>query len=249
MPTPRMLDEWGTALAGGAAWTPASLGSDLLAWYDPSNAPSVTSSGSPARVSQLDDLSGNGRHVSQGTGTKQFYIGTKTINGLATLDEGSLAAVGLSNASFGAVAPPITVFCVHRDAMSAFYQHCVISETPWVGVAYRFFASVGGGAHDRVQLRWYFNNVQYNFTSDTNAHQDTILYASTTSVRRDGSDVSGSALSLTVTPALDYFTIGDHNSSPNLAGVIGEIFVVQGATSGADRTSAEAYLKAKWGTP
>lgn len=63
--------------AGGApaAWTCTDLGSALVACYDVTNASTVHESG--GAVSQLDDLSGNGYHVTQSSaGNKPTYSAT-----------------------------------------------------------------------------------------------------------------------------------------------------------------------------
>jgi hypothetical protein len=66
-----------------SAWSPLDL-SGLVAWYDASNAASITSSG--GAVSQLADLSGNGYHLTQATAGAKPTTGTRTQNGLNVLD-------------------------------------------------------------------------------------------------------------------------------------------------------------------
>ena len=60
-----------------AAWTPASLA--LTAWYDASNAASITNAGG-GRVSQWNDLSGRGHHVTQATDAARPMTGIATVN-------------------------------------------------------------------------------------------------------------------------------------------------------------------------
>lgn len=63
-------------------WTPAQI--PTAAWYDAADASTIThSSGS---VSQWNDKSGNGRHVSQGTGSAQPTTNARAINGLNALN-------------------------------------------------------------------------------------------------------------------------------------------------------------------
>lgn len=52
---------------GAAAWTPASIGG-LKVWLDVTDAASVTVS---TGASQINDLSGNGNHATQATGSRQ----------------------------------------------------------------------------------------------------------------------------------------------------------------------------------
>lgn len=50
-------------------WTPLALGASLVAWYDASDAATITQSG--GAVSAWNDKSGSGYHLLQGTGTNQ----------------------------------------------------------------------------------------------------------------------------------------------------------------------------------
>lgn len=59
------------------AWSPYAI--NPVAWYDASNAASITSSG--GLVSQWDDISGSGRHLAQATSSLQPTTGTTTQNG------------------------------------------------------------------------------------------------------------------------------------------------------------------------
>lgn len=61
-------------------WSPARL-PGIVGWWDASNAASITASGSPARVSQWNDLSGNGHDLTQGTGASQPTSGVESQNG------------------------------------------------------------------------------------------------------------------------------------------------------------------------
>jgi hypothetical protein len=76
------LTRIGRGIVGGGggnppAWTPAQISS--IAWYDASDLSTITESG--GKVSQLDDKSGNDRHLTQGNGSIQPTTGTQDING------------------------------------------------------------------------------------------------------------------------------------------------------------------------
>jgi len=65
-----------------ANWTPAEIVTS--AWFDASDSDTITEvSGA---VSQWDDKSGNDRHATEGTGTKQPITGIETVNGLNVID-------------------------------------------------------------------------------------------------------------------------------------------------------------------
>ncbi len=66
-------------------FTPTDI-AGLVLWLDASNAGSITSSGSPAKVSQWNDLSSAGNNATQGTGANQPTTGTRTQNGLNVID-------------------------------------------------------------------------------------------------------------------------------------------------------------------
>jgi hypothetical protein len=70
----------------------------LAARYDPSNAGSITSSG--GAVSQWNDLSGSGNHLTQSTGSAQPTTGATTIGGLNAIafDNGDSMVSALSMA-------------------------------------------------------------------------------------------------------------------------------------------------------
>ena len=78
MAAPAITALLGAHKAASGAWTPASF-SGLIAWYKADVG--VTSSGSPALVSQWDDQSGNGYHLAN-SGSGKPTTGADTINGL-----------------------------------------------------------------------------------------------------------------------------------------------------------------------
>jgi hypothetical protein len=71
-------------IVAGGVWTPLELSPDL--WLDAADTSTITASGSPLRVSQINDKSGNGRNLAQSNGANQPVSGATTINGLNVLD-------------------------------------------------------------------------------------------------------------------------------------------------------------------
>ena len=67
-----------SAVPAVVGWTPASL--VPLAWFDASDAGSVTTVGAAGHVSQWDDLSGHGYHVTQATDASRPVTGVATVN-------------------------------------------------------------------------------------------------------------------------------------------------------------------------
>ena len=67
-----------SAVPAVVGWTPASL--VPMAWFDASNAGSVTTVGTAGHVSQWNDLSGHGYHVTQATDASRPVTGVATVN-------------------------------------------------------------------------------------------------------------------------------------------------------------------------
>lgn len=63
-------------------WTPADM--TTMLWFDPSNEASLTVIS--GRISQINDLSGNGYHFNQSTASQRPLYGTRTINGLPVME-------------------------------------------------------------------------------------------------------------------------------------------------------------------
>ena len=61
-----------------ALWTPVDLATEAKAWYDASDASTITESG--GAVSQWDDKTSNGRDLVQATGSEQPTIASDTIS-------------------------------------------------------------------------------------------------------------------------------------------------------------------------
>nr|MCU0948969.1 hypothetical protein [Porphyrobacter sp.] len=97
----------GSRRAVSPAFHPSQLGPDLLAWYDPSDAATVTLNA--GNFAQINDKSGNARHEVQTTAANQPLVGS--INGrtavLATVADRWMVA------QFSAITlPAITAFFV-----------------------------------------------------------------------------------------------------------------------------------------
>ena len=91
--------------AVSTAFDPRTI-SNLAAWYDASNAASLTIE---TGVSQWSDLSGNGRHLAQTTLNNQPAVATSAINSRPALDfDGSNDNL---SATF-TLSHPVRIFCV-----------------------------------------------------------------------------------------------------------------------------------------
>ena len=94
-------------------FNPKSI-SGLAAWYDASNAASITLNGST--VSQWSDLSGNGRHQSQGSASLQPNYSATNANGKPAL---TTTGTQWMQASAFASSSAATIFLVWKIASAA----------------------------------------------------------------------------------------------------------------------------------
>jgi len=207
-----------------------------VAWYDPSDAGSITSSG--GAVSQLDDKSGNGRHLTNATGGTQPTTGTRTQNGLNVLDfDGTNDQLSVSGFT---LTQPYTVFAValSDDGADATGQRItdgqasstILGKT--TANSWNLFAGTGllGG------------------TVDGGAHVHGGVFDGATSTRRvDGAVVaSGNG----GTSSHGGLRLAISNTGTNFwDGWIAEVVMYPTGLSAGDCSSVEAYLKTKWGTP
>ncbi len=94
-----------------AAFSPLDLSPVL--WLDAADTSTITESG--GAVSQWDDKSGNGNHVTQGTAAAQPTTGTRTINSINVLDFDG--GDWLRTATAAVTSQPFTMFVVgHSDS-------------------------------------------------------------------------------------------------------------------------------------
>lgn len=222
-----------------AAWTPASLPS-LIGWWDMADAATITSSGSPAKASQLADKSGAARHLVQATGTKQPTTGTRTINGQNVfLFDGSDDNM---TATFGTLTDPVTILMVvqadslaHVAIIPFDANHASNRHQTWTGSTTQWSiyegGSIGGGAVG---------------SADTNAVQIVSVFTSggASTMYKNGTSIfSGNVGSSTMTDIM----VGASAGANGWEGVIGEMVVMNASISGSDRTAWNAYTLAKFG--
>lgn len=216
-----------------SSWTPASL-PNLVAWYDASNAGSITQSGGFA--SQINDLSGNGYHLTQGTGASQPATGANTINGLNVLTFDNVDDNMAANTV--PFTPPYSIFLVFRFAsLDTSKRHDTFYAQGAGGNAPVLFVENGTSNWD------FYNGGGTTFAADTSAHSYSIIGASSGSgIYQDGSNKGTPGAGLSGSGG---FTFGSHPAN----GYLAEMFVSSSAAGSTDQASAESYLRAKWGTP
>lgn len=103
---------------GPVLWTPADI--TTLAWYDASNASSITLNGS--NVSQWNDLSGNGYNGTQSTAGAQPAYGTYQLNGLDVVTFDGADRILLPSVNFNASKAVSMYVVTKKRSTSPTYQ-------------------------------------------------------------------------------------------------------------------------------
>jgi hypothetical protein len=200
----------------------------LFAWFDASNAGSITASG--GAVSQWNDLSGNARHVTQGTGANQPTTGTRTMNLLNVIDfDGTTDSLG--NAA-GMSQPFTLVMAFQADANGgniALHNQAQFLRKSGQWKLYAGGSEIGGG------------------TSDAAAHVGSAVFnAASSQLWIDGGSIVTGDPGNGTTSGL---TFGTDAGFAFFDGGLAEVTIYSTVLGTTDRQALEGYLKAKWGTP
>lgn len=228
---------------------PSSL--SPAAWFDASDIATITSSGSPAKVSQWDDKSGNGRHVVQATAAAQPTTGTATQNGLNVLVFGGSQDLKKSSS---AIDSDLTIFSVFR----------VITPTTLIMPGVLLNNGNAGRPLDRLHVSNRDNRTNIGtitvssvgalFRTWTTFNVLTMCYSKTTSSSPRLFEYSNNQLVFRQTDT-ETHTVTDQkicigrrdDGSTNLNGEIAEIIIFGSILSDAERTGIYNYLVQKWG--
>lgn len=234
------------------SWTPADIQTSL--WLDASDSSTITESG--GLVSQWDDKSGNGRHVSQASATQQpAYVAgalsnkaVLTFDGVNdTLQRASAGLNGLSSVSIFVVMRYITGggsediavgvgSASNTGAIRAFYRKPSGATQGWVGWARdvtdsAYSCDVGGGYH--IFAGW----------------NTSLVAGNNVVIARDGlSSVytnSGGNLVTTVDGLGIGELVGSTTRYTNAS--IAEVVILPVAVTTAQQQLIEGYLAWKWG--
>lgn len=217
-----------------------------MAWWDPSDEETIAESG--GSVSQIDDLTGNAYHLTQGTGANRPVTGTEAINGLNVLDYGG--SHFLENSSLGTALGG-------TNTPHAFY--CVF-ELDDVSSTHVLYSAYGSG----TQHYWFTNTTpSYRISrkaDDTTEQNITVSTPPTATpvlavVFFDGTTcyyyVNGvlfSTRSFNVGACtFDSFELGAILGGSGMNGKIAECFVTDASESTNVRQRNEGYLAHKFG--
>ena len=225
-----------------ALWTPAEITTAL--WLDASDSSTITLNGST--VSQWADKSGNNRHASQPTATKQP---TLTAAGLGDLD--ALTFDGTSGSmvlSFSVSASDYYILAALQPAVTTKTGGMYLLDVQTGRLVFAPIQSVGS------TVGVYANTTWSGSTAGTTASQllgwqlDYVAGSNGSKIYRNGSVLN--SLSYTARMAIgDAIRIGSvyDDGASFFSGLIGEVIMISAAVTTADRQLLEGYLAWKWG--
>jgi len=214
--------------------------SGLAAWYDASDASTITDAGAGA-VSQWTDKSGNARTLTQGTAGSRPTTGTRTQNGRNVLDfDGSADYMSASSAFTQGTSDTVFVVCLNDDGADSTSQvvynsddvsnaHCRLLK-----VSTNVWRATSGAALDAG-------------TPNTSAHLLAGVFNGTSgsSLRLDGTSI---ATGSTGTNSASVSSHVGRNGAGTAYwdGWVAEILHYDSVLSATDIARVEAFLNAKW---
>jgi hypothetical protein len=240
-----------TGITASAAFSPADI-AGLVAWYDASDAGSITESG--GLVSQLDDLSGNGYHLTQGTGANQPSTGTRTMGteALNAIEFASGKYLSRTVSSIGGNAHTWYA-AVQMDTIGNGNYARTFTLTASGVLDYNNPSSISAILRNDASAGYgsFYNNTPRAFAAAADGADHCVV----TQRDGDGSSVwinGGSATTASGlgTTALAVVTIvmgGETAGTANLDGMIGELIWYSSALGTTDRETVRDHLNAKWG--
>lgn len=236
-----------------AAFSPLDLSPAL--WLDASDTSTITSSGSPAKVSQWNDKSGNVRNVTQATAAAQPTTGASTQNSLniISFDGGDRLLNSSTNQYVNASTGNFSAFAVAKsDVLTGSTGKQIVC------------ADSGAGNRQQQFLRFQFaygQTIAFN-TSNTAFSDETAnitgsnmvllsaVVGSNCEVWLNGSsNGAGSTITGTLRTSATAIAVGANTNATAgelLTGTIAEIIIYPSALSATDRQRVETYLNAKW---
>lgn len=235
-----------TPTSGQFPWSPLAI-SGCKCWLDAADASTITSSGSPAKVSQWNDKSGFGNNVSQSTGTLQPTTGSTTRNGLNVLTWTGAQALRSSN---GALSEPIiTAWCVAN--INSAYTNRSLIQVPHNATQnldpynrWSIYYGSSGWWSARVDGVIVFNNVSMPANAYNSYRLDT-AYAAIYSNSTLGASGTGSK-AMSYPNSVPFIVGANAASQEGFYGQMCEVIVYNRQLSHAELANVEKYLKAKW---
>jgi hypothetical protein len=243
------------------SFSPASL-PNLKAWYDAADTSSITGG---SQVSQWNDLSGNGFHLTQSTSSKRPSSGTRTLNSKNVIDfDGTndiLQASTASDWTFMNNSGGCTVFFVYMyDDNTAASAWCTTDNASGAEIGFDLFDNAelahrvnrGVGGQNAVSNETLQNPSQGNHylyvLSDPNnatAANRSEIYVDGVLQNKNNTKTDSPSASAPLNP-LD---VGGRRVDDGYAfdGAFAEIIIVSGLMSAENITKTKSYISTKWG--
>lgn len=242
---------------------------NLKAWYDAADTATISLSGS--NVTQWDDKSGNGYHLTQGNNSLRPQSGTLTINSKNVLDfdngkVDTLVASTASDWTFMSDTTASTTFIVwDMDVAPGSGNNDFVLATRGgsVGSGAGFLVAIADSGNTRHNINNTSGNIVSNTSTSTSATNTPVVWtiksdpnngttADKSSIfKNSGTAEKNNTLTgavATSTPA-SALRVGDYTDSGGISldGQIAEIIIYSGILNGTDTTTVIDYLKSKWG--
>jgi hypothetical protein len=225
-------------LGARTPWTPASLSPAL--WLDASSLASLTINGSN-QISQWNDLSGNARHVSQGSLSLMPTLSGSSVvfNGGQSLGRASYDITGLNDLTICVVANPSSAVAPTQQSIVRFqFGANPYFVYPWDNGRLISFQDVGPPG-----LSAGFVSGAVNIGVARRA----INSASGLQTWNNGTAVASGATSSAAIQA-GPLSIGSWNGAAEyFTGSVREVLIFHAALVAADRERLEGFLAWKWG--
>ena len=213
-------------------WMPVPLRVGATAWFDASDTDSITQSG--GLVSQLNDLSGNGNNLTQGTSANQPLTGSRTLNGLNVLDFDDNVLV---NATFTTTSPYTLIAVAELDNQTS-SDYLLSSNLLDVVLG---FQNVGNAV-------FIYNDSQQvaGANISTGSHLIVATFdGSSSSVRLNGASyITGTVGTLGMS---DLYVGRRSDGAGIFYGGFAEAIIVDGTLTAGQIADTETYLANKWG--
>jgi hypothetical protein len=222
----------------GCRFSPLSL-ANLAGWYDVSQPAGVTTG--TGGISSLNDLSGNGRHLAQGTSTKRPALTAAGQNGLdvATFDGvDDFMSVAWVRSS------PYTIALALKVRANSAGSSVIVGLGPWSGLDVELYLSTGARTLTKVGSGTVLAS---NIDLSDGAFASVVgVWNGASSVQaKNGTEQTGSVTARATTA----IALGDSpdETSVNSAITVGELIVLAEAASADTRAQLNSYLRGKWG--
>jgi len=232
-------------LAAAAGFTPLTLSPAL--WLDAADASTITSSGSPAKVSQWNDKSGNLRHAKQSTSANQPVTGSTTQNSRNVISfTASSSQFMTTDNGFDWSTTGVSIFVIAKCNDTADFKIAIAQQDDGANigrVVYAFdtgeqpYSNIGAG-QDLLTATTSWLLVRITMASGSNQTKSLVKNA--------GAETVTATRTLNESAGTLRIGSGKGVASSFMDGHIGEIIIYPTVLSAINISSVETYLNAKW---